>query len=85
MIRRLLSRLFRDDQGQDLTEYTLLIAMVALVAFGIFASTGQNAAGVWDSAGTTLTSAASAASGSSTAPSGGGGEGGGDGDHDHHH
>jgi Flp pilus assembly pilin Flp len=80
MIRRLLSRLLREDQGQDLTEYTLLIAMVATVAFGIFFSTGQTAAGVWDGAGTILTSADSTASGSSGS-SGGGGRG----DDGHHH
>jgi Flp pilus assembly pilin Flp len=85
MIRRLLSRLFREDQGQDLTEYTLIIAMVALVAFGIFASTGQSAASVWSGAGTILTSADSTSSGSASTPpdAGGGGQGGGD--HDHHH
>lgn len=82
MIRRLLSRLLREDQGQDLTEYTLLMAMVALVAFGIFASTGQSAAGVWDGAGTILTSADGAATGASAST---GGSGGGGHDHDHHH
>jgi Flp pilus assembly pilin Flp len=84
MIRRLFSRLFLDDQGQDLTEYTLIIAMVSLVAFGIFASTGKSAAGVWSGAGTILTSADATASGSaSTPPDTGGGSG--DDDHDHHH
>ena len=65
MIRQSLLRLLRDDQGQDLAEYTLLIAMVAFVAFGLFASTGTTAAKVWDGAGTTLTSAGSTASGTS--------------------
>lgn len=67
MIRRFLSRLFRDDQGQDLTEYTLLIAMVALVAFAIFASTGTTAAGVWSGAGATLDGANTTATGASSA------------------
>jgi len=62
----------------------LLMAMVALVAFGIFASTGQTAAGVWDGAGTILTSADSAASGAS-ASTGGSGSGDHDGHGDHHH
>ena len=75
MIRRLFSRLLREEQGQDLTEYTLLIAMVAFVAFGIFFSTGKTAAGVWAGAGTILTSADSTASGSSTTSSGGSGGG----------
>ena len=63
MIRHSLAHLF-DDQGQDLTEYSLLIALVAFVAFGLFATTGATAAGVWNGAGTTLTSASASASGS---------------------
>jgi Flp pilus assembly pilin Flp len=64
MIRRLSARLFRDDQGQDLTEYTLLIALVSLVAFALLSSTGTTAAKVWNGAGNTLTSAETTASGS---------------------
>lgn len=86
MIRRLFAH-FQDDQGQDLTEYSLLIALVAFVAFALFATTGSTAAGVWNGAGTTLSSAGSTASGSDAAPDttspGGGhghGDGGGDGD-----
>ena len=81
MMRRLLSALVHDEQGQDLTEYTLLIAMVATVAFGLFASTGQSAAGIWYGAGTHLSSASGAASGSlsgGTGPTGSGGH------QDHH-
>jgi len=61
MTRRIISRILRDDQGQDLTEYTLLIAMVALAAFAIFISTGKTAAQVWKEAGATITSARVAA------------------------
>jgi len=67
MIRRLFSHLIHEDQGQDLTEYTLLIAMVSLVAFSLFAGTGATAAGVWNGAGTTLTSAGTTAAGATTA------------------
>ena len=75
MIRHLFAQLFQDDQGQDLTEYSLLIALVAFVAFALFATTGATAAGVWNGAGTTLTSAGATAGGSPapvTPPSGGG-------------
>lgn len=67
MIRRFISRLIHEDQGQDLTEYTLLIAMVSLVAFSLFAGTGATAAGVWNGAGTTLTSAGTTAAGTQVA------------------
>jgi Flp pilus assembly pilin Flp len=70
MIRRLLSRLIHEDQGQDLTEYTLLIAMVSLVAFSLFAGTGTTAAGVWNGAGDTLASAGSTAAGTAVASGG---------------
>jgi Flp pilus assembly pilin Flp len=76
MIRNLFAQLFQDDQGQDLTEYSLLIAMVTFVAFALFATTGRTAAGVWNGAGTTLTSAGATAGGSGAPtvppPSGGG-------------
>src|SRR5258708_34078959 len=64
MNRYLFAQLLQDDQGQDMTEYSLLIALVALVAFGLFATTGSTAAGVWNGAGTTLTSADATAGGS---------------------
>ena len=80
MNRYLFAQLLQDDQGQDLTEYSLLIALVALVAFGLFATTGSTAAGVWNGAGTTLTSADAIAGGSSApvtppSPPAGGGHG----------
>jgi Flp pilus assembly pilin Flp len=70
MIRRFFSRLLRDEQGQDLTEYTLLIAMVALAAVGIFSSAGQSASGVWRGAGTILTSASSISTGAAAPATG---------------
>jgi Flp pilus assembly pilin Flp len=37
-----------DDDGQDLIEYTLLLAFVALASAAIFIGAGGNVAGVWD-------------------------------------
>jgi Flp pilus assembly pilin Flp len=65
MLRRLWSWLCRDDQGQDLTEYALLIAFVALASVGLYASAGDNAANIWDGAGDRLAAANSTAGGSS--------------------
>lgn len=82
MLRRLVRRLLREEQGQDLVEYTLLIAMVSMVAFGLMYTTGSTAASAWTGAGNTLQSASTIASGGPATSTGGGGGGGGD--HDHH-
>ena len=36
-----------EETGQDLIEYTLLLAFVALVSAAIFIGAGQSAAGIW--------------------------------------
>lgn len=48
----------RDEQGQDLIEYTLLLAFVALAAAGLFSSVGGSVSSIWGTANTQLTSAA---------------------------
>ena len=58
----LLKKLWRGDEGQDLIEYTLLLAFVALVAAGLFIQAGNVTAGIWTTANSVLTSANSAAS-----------------------
>jgi Flp pilus assembly pilin Flp len=92
MLRRWLEPLHREDDGQDLIEYTLLIAFLALASVGIFMQVGTSGAAVWSGANTTIEGAATTASGTSantTAPpnggSGGGGSSGGDGHHDGRH
>lgn len=52
-----LGELFTDDGGQDLIEYSLLIAFVALGVVGLFLSVGQGAAGVADEGSELLSSA----------------------------
>jgi Flp pilus assembly pilin Flp len=61
MLERLRSFLTNED-GQDLIEYTLLLAFVALVAAGLFIQAGQSTSGIWSIANTRLSSASSAAS-----------------------
>lgn len=47
----------KDEEGQDLIEYTLLLAFVALVAAGLFVQAGNVTAGIWGTANSVLTSA----------------------------
>jgi Flp pilus assembly pilin Flp len=51
----------RDEQGQDLIEYTLLMAFIALASAAIFINAGKSISGIWGNASTQL-SAANAAS-----------------------
>jgi Flp pilus assembly pilin Flp len=46
--------LCREEQGQDLVEYTLLLALFALLSAGLFLTTGQNAKAVWTTANVTM-------------------------------
>jgi Flp pilus assembly pilin Flp len=46
-----------DEQGQDLIEYSLLIAFVALSCTAVMFGTGKTLPGVWVTANTTLVNA----------------------------
>lgn len=48
----------REEQGQDLIEYSLLIAMIALSCTAIMLGTGNTIPGVWVTADATLVNAA---------------------------
>jgi Flp pilus assembly pilin Flp len=52
----------RDEQGQDLIEYTLLLAFVALTSAALFLTAGTSVNGVWTKASTQLANADTAAS-----------------------
>ncbi len=52
----------RDEQGQDLIEYTLLLAFVALASAALFISAGGSVTTIWQAANTQLGSAATCAS-----------------------
>jgi Flp pilus assembly pilin Flp len=51
-----------DEQGQDLIEYTLLLAFVALASAALFTSAGKSVNTIWTAASTNLANAATAAS-----------------------
>lgn len=54
-------RIFRnfliDDRGQDLIEYTLLMAFVALASAALFLGAGNSIMGIWTSTNTQLSAA----------------------------
>ena len=58
----LLRNLWNNDQGQDLIEYTLLMAFVALASAALFISSGTSINKIWSTTNATLSNAASAAS-----------------------
>jgi Flp pilus assembly pilin Flp len=52
----------KDEQGQDLIEYTLLMAFIALASAAIFVNAGKSVSSIWGSASTQLSNAAVSAS-----------------------
>ena len=42
-----IANLWYDEQGQDLIEYTLLMAFVALASAGLFLGAGGSIKGIW--------------------------------------
>jgi Flp pilus assembly pilin Flp len=57
----LLKNFLRDDQGQDLIEYTLLLAFVALASAAVFIGAGQGINTIWTDANTIMNNAAKSA------------------------
>ena len=53
----LLKNFWRDEQGQDLIEYTLLMAFVALASAALFLGAGGSITGIWSQTASNLTSA----------------------------
>lgn len=47
-----------DEQGQDLIEYTLLLAFVALASAALFIGSGSSVSTIWGAASNNLASAA---------------------------
>jgi len=48
----------KDEQGQDLIEYTLLLAFVALASAALFTSAGSSVSKIWGTASSNLANAA---------------------------
>jgi Flp pilus assembly pilin Flp len=57
-----LRNFWNDEQGQDLIEYTLLMAFVALASAALFIGAGKSISSIWTSTNSQLSSAALSAS-----------------------
>jgi Flp pilus assembly pilin Flp len=94
---RAIRTFLRRCEAQDLVEYTLLLAFIALVGLSIVLGASGSIQGIWGSSNTTLAAANTSAGGDSAAPpssasptnptdpsgnGGGSGDGKGHGDHD---
>ena len=56
-----LVRFLREEQGQDLVEYTLLLAFVCLASAAVFINAGQGISNIWGVANNLVNNASSAA------------------------
>jgi Flp pilus assembly pilin Flp len=57
-----LRNFWNDEQGQDIIEYTLLMAFVALASAALFIGAGNSINSIWTTTNTALSNAASFAS-----------------------
>jgi len=56
-MKQQLSNFIREEQGQDLIEYTLLLAFVCFTSAALFIGAGASVSGIWTSANSQLASA----------------------------
>jgi Flp pilus assembly pilin Flp len=61
-MKQLFSTFLADDDGQDLIEYTLLMAFVALASAALFIGAGGSINSIWTTSNTQLANAAASAS-----------------------
>ena len=61
-MKTLLYNFVIDEQGQDLIEYTLLLAFVCLASAALFISAGSSVSGIWTAANSRLAAANTSAS-----------------------
>jgi len=56
-MKKLMIQFVREEQGQDLIEYTLLMAFVCLTSAALFVNAGTSVSGIWTSANSQLAAA----------------------------
>jgi len=61
-MEKLFVQFLSDEQGQDLIEYTLLMAFVALASAALFIGAGNSINAIWTTANGQLSNAATSAS-----------------------
>jgi Flp pilus assembly pilin Flp len=54
---RAVQKFWNDEQGQDLIEYTLLMAFVALASAALFIGAGGSISGIWSTSNSQLAAA----------------------------
>ena len=59
---QLIKNFLADENGQDLIEYTLLMAFVALASAALFLGAGGSISGIWSSSNSQLVAANTSAS-----------------------
>jgi Flp pilus assembly pilin Flp len=59
-MKNLIMRFVRDEDGQDLIEYTLLMAFIALASAAVFVNAGNSVSTIWVKASSQLANAATA-------------------------
>ena len=57
---KFMKRFLKEEEGQDLIEYTMLLGFAALFAVGIFTTINGDINNIWTAAGGALTAAAPA-------------------------
>jgi Flp pilus assembly pilin Flp len=61
-VKNFIMNFWHEESGQDLIEYTLLMAFIALASAAIFITAGGSISSIWQSGSTQLANAATAAS-----------------------
>jgi len=61
-MENVMMRFIREEEGQDMVEYTLLLAFVCLASAALFINVGTSLSSIWSVANSRATDAATAAS-----------------------
>lgn len=61
-MKNLIRNFWQEEEGQDLIEYTLLLAFIALASASLFLSAGNSTSAIWQGGANTLSNAATSAS-----------------------
>jgi Flp pilus assembly pilin Flp len=62
-MKQLMLRFVREEEGQDLVEYTLLLAFVCLASAALFIGAGKSMANIWVDTNLIVTNAGAVANG----------------------
>ena len=64
-MKTLIRRFWKEEDGQDMVEYSLLLGFIALAGIALISSAGTNIKNIWTNISTNLASAASSSATSS--------------------